>query len=317
MKIGVWEYYDVSINNGLCSRGIAPELWNHLVLINMLKGREWVMSLIVSMRLRAVVIVLVAGLGLVASASGCDRALKNDMLNSDHRTPEFVLRDQYRHPFETLKFFDVRPGSTVVEIWPGKGWYTEVLSPYVGNGDFYAAHFPTGVGVDYYDKIHALFVEKLASHAEVYGQVKMAAFDPKRNQLTVPDGSADHVLTFRNVHNWLRSESETNAFNLFYKALKPGGILGVVEHRAVEKTDWETMKISGYMTEQYVIDLAQQAGFILEAKSEINSNAKDTKNHQKGVWTLPPSLRLKEKDREKYLAIGESDRMTLKFRKPE
>lgn len=280
------------------------------------------MSLVVNMRLSVVIVLLITGLGLVASVSGCDRALKTDTLKAAHRTPEFVLRDQYRHPFETLKFFDVQPGATVVEIWPGKGWYTEVLVPYLATeaskkGVLYAAHFPTGVGVDYYDTNHALFVEKLAVHPDVYGQVKMAAFDPKRNQLTVPEGSADHVLTFRNVHNWLRSESEAKAFELFYKALKPGGILGVVEHRAPEKMDWGTMKTSGYMTEQYVIDLAQKAGFILEAKSEINSNAKDTKNHPKGVWTLPPSLRLKEQGREKYLAIGESDRMTLKFRKPE
>jgi len=280
------------------------------------------MSLVVNMKLSTIVVLLITGLGLSASVGACDRALKTDMLKAAHRTPVFVLRDQYRHPFETLKFFDVKPGATVVEIWPGKGWYTEVLVPYLATGSsekgvLYAAHFPTDVGVDYYDTNHALFVEKLAAHPDVYGQVKMAAFDPKRNQLTIPDSSADYVLTFRNVHNWLRSESEAKAFELFYKALKPGGILGVVEHRAPEKTNWETMKISGYMTEQYVIDLAQQAGFVLEAKSEINSNGKDTKNYPKGVWTLPPSLRLKEQGREKYLAIGESDRMTLKFRKSE
>ena len=286
--------------------------------INMLMSQKVTMKLrSLKVRKGAIVALLISSLGFIMPASGCDRALKTDMLQAAHRTPEFVLRDQYRHPFETVNFFDIKPGSTVVEIWPGKGWYTEVLIPYMGGGDFYAAHFPTGIGVDYYDINHALFVEKLAVHPDVYGQVKMATFDPKRNQLSVPDGSADHVLTFRNVHNWLRSEGEANAFELFYKALKPGGILGVVEHRAAENTDWETMKTSGYMTEQYVIDLAQKAGFILEASSEINSNAKDTKNHPKGVWTLPPSLRLKEQDREKYLAIGESDRMTLKFKKPE
>ena len=241
----------------------------------------------------------------------------NSAFNGEHRNPEFVLRDQYRHPLETLKFIGVEPGMTVVEVWPGKGWYTEVLAPYIGEGVLYAAHFPTGVGVSYYDDNHALFVEKLALHPEVYSRVKMAAFDPKRNQLTVPAGNADAVLTFRNVHNWLRSESEMAAFELFYQVLKPGGVLGVVEHRAPKGTDWETMKVSGYMTEKYVIDLAEKAGFVLEATSEINSNIKDTKHHPEGVWTLPPTLRLKQQDRDKYLAIGESDRMTLKFRKPE
>lgn len=249
------------------------------------------------------------------------KSTADNLLNGEHRNPKFTLRDQYRHPLETLKFFGVEPGMTVVEIWPGKGWYTEVLAPLLMTKDssagiFYAAHFPTGVGVDFYDNYQALFVKKMAMHPNVYGQVEIAAFDPKRNQLTVPESSADTVLTFRNVHNWLRSESEATAFELFYQALKPDGVLGVVEHRAPKNTDWETMKTSGYMTEEYVIDLAVKAGFVLEETSEINSNAKDTKKHPKGVWTLPPTLRLKNQDRDKYLAIGESDRMTLKFRKP-
>ncbi len=264
------------------------------------------------------VVLLIAAIGLMAPVSACYKASHQNtsILQASHRTPEFVLRDKYRHPLETLSFFGVEPGMTVVEIWPGKGWYTEILAPYVGNGSFYAAHFPTGIGVDFYDSNSALFVEKLAAYPEVYHRVNMAVFDPKRNQLTVPDGSADRVLTFRNVHNWLRSESEETAFALFFKALKPGGILGVVEHRAPDGMDWEAMKTSGYMTEQYVVALAEKAGFVFEAKSEINSNPKDTKNHPKGVWTLPPTLRLQELDRDKYLAIGESDRMTLKFRKP-
>lgn len=271
---------------------------------------------------RALVVLLASCLGGISlsvqasCANDAEGNLDTAILQAEHRTPEFVLRDQYRHPLETLEFFDVKPGMTVVEIWPGKGWYTEILAPYVGQGRLYAAHFPTGVGVDYYDKNHALFVNKLEANPAAYGKVIQATFDPKRDQLTVPEGSADRVLTFRNVHNWLRSESEAAAFELFFKALKPNGILGVVEHRAAAGTDWDAMKTSGYMTEQYVIDLAQKAGFVLEAKSEINSNSNDTKNHPKGVWTLPPSLRLGDQDRDKYLAIGESDRMTLKFRKP-
>ena len=271
----------------------------------------------INTRFMLLVLLCCIGFGIgISSTVSAQEGVPQGVLQSSHRTPEFVLRDQCRHPLETLAFFGVERGMTVVEIWPGKGWYTEILVPYVGDGVFYAAHFPRGVGVDYYDKNHMLFVKKLAVHPEVYSRVNMASFDPKRNQLTVPEGSADQVLTFRNVHNWLRSESEASAFELFYKALKPGGVLGVVEHRALEGTDWETMKTSGYMTEQYVINLAQKAGFVLEATSDLNSNPKDTKNHPKGVWTLPPTLRLKEQDRNKYLAIGESDRMTLKFRKP-
>ena len=238
------------------------------------------------------------------------------ILQAEHRTPAFAERDQYRHPAETLQFFDVQSNMTVVEISPGRGWYTEVLAPYLSAGDFYAAHFPKGTGVAFYDKYRTLFEEKLAANTAVYGGVKLAVFDPKRAELTVPEGSADRVLTFRNVHNWLRSESEATAFELFYKALKPGGKLGVVEHRAKPGTDWETMKTSGYMTEQYVVELAEAAGFVLEARSEINANSADTADHPKGVWNLPPTLRGGEEDKERYLAIGESDRMTLLFGKP-
>ena len=170
-------------------------------------------------RLNILAVLLITSFGLVAPVNSCDRWLKTDVLQADHRTPEFVKRDQYRHPLKTLKFFEVKPEMTVVEIWPGKGWYTEVLAPYITKGKLYTAHFPTDVGVDYYDTNHALFVKKLEADPNVYSQVQMAAFDPKRNQLTVPDGSADRVLTFRNVHNWLRSESEAAAFELFYKAL--------------------------------------------------------------------------------------------------
>ena len=132
----------------------------------------------------------------------------------------------------------------------------------------------------------------------------------------MPDGSADRVLTFRNVHNWLRDDSEGRAFELFFRALKPGGILGVVEHRGKPGIDREAMLTSGYMDEESVIALATKAGFRLDARSEINANLRDTKDHPSGVWTLPPSLRLGEQDREKYQAIGESDRMTLRFVKP-
>lgn len=242
--------------------------------------------------------------------------ISEDILQSPDRTPGFVQRDAYRHPAETLTFFDVQADMTVVEIWPGGGWYSEILAPHLSKGKLYAAHFAEDSGLKYFRDSRQAFKEKLKAYPEVYQSVELAEFSPKNNRLTVPDGSADRVLTFRNVHNWLRTKNEAAAFELFFKALKPGGILGVVEHRAKPGTDWDTMKESGYMTEAYVIELATQAGFALDGLNEINANAKDTTDHPKGVWTLPPTLRLKDIDREKYLAIGESDRMTLRFIKP-
>ena len=239
---------------------------------------------------------------------GADTIIGGDILQSPDRTPAFVQRDVYRHPAETLAFFGLQPNMAVVEIWPGGGWYTEILAPYLEGGKLYAAHFAKDSGVKYFANSRRAFEEKVNAYPDVYQALTMAEFSPKMNKLTVPDASTDLVLTFRNVHNWLRSINEAEAFALFYKALKPGGILGVVEHRAKPNTDWETMKTSGYMTEDYVIALAEKAGFVLDAKSEVN--------HPKGVWTLPPTLRLKDKDRAKYLAIGESDRMTLRFKKP-
>lgn len=253
--------------------------------------------------------------GLFSAAANA--VVGEDILAGKHRTEAFAERDDFRNPTRTLAFFKVEPSMSVVEIWPGAGWYTEILAPYLRAGTYYAAHFPDNTGVDYYNTNLARFKAKLAKNRDVYSAVKLALFDPKQSLLTVPDGSADRVLTFRNVHNWLGAKSEAQAFALFYKALKPGGILGVVEHRAAPGTSWDDMKSSGYMTEAYVIDLAKKAGFVLDARSDINANPKDTKDYPAGVWTLPPSLKLGEKDRAKYLAIGESDRMTLRFRKPD
>ena len=243
-------------------------------------------------------------------------SVSEEILKGPDRTQKFAARDIYRHPAETLAFFEVNPDMTVVEIWPGGGWYTEILAPHLSKGKLYAAHFAEDSGLKYFLDSRRAFAEKLKAYPDLYQIVVLSEFSPKENRLGVPDGSADRVLTFRNVHNWLRTKNEAAAFSLFFKALKPGGVLGVVEHRAKPGTEWEDMKTSGYMTEAYVIELAEQAGFILEASSDINANSQDTTIHPKGVWTLPPSLRLKDKDREKYVAIGESDRMTLRFKKP-
>lgn len=232
------------------------------------------------------------------------------------RTADNKARDNYRNPAETLEFFEVTPEQTVVEIWPGGGWYTEILAPYLKSGTFYAAHFPAESAIPYFQKNRAKFDQKLAADPASYGGVVTVEFVPGENRLQVPEGTADRVLTFRNVHNWLRNGAEQAAFELFYKALKPGGKLGVVEHRSKVAMDRETMLKSGYMTEASVIQLAEQAGFVLEVKSEVNANPKDTADHPSGVWTLPPRLRADDDKKAHYQAIGESDRMTLLFRKP-
>ncbi|MAI62048.1 MAG: methyltransferase [Micavibrio sp. TMED27] len=239
------------------------------------------------------------------------------IVNSDHRSSENKTRDAFRHPIETLKFFDIKPEHTVVEINPGGGWYTEILGPYLKeSGTLYLAIFSDESARSYAPRLNAKS-KTMTANKELYGEVHYTVMDtPTHVGPVAPDGSADRVLTFRNVHNWMADNSGEAAFTSFYKALKPGGILGVVEHRAKTDKEQAPRALSGYVREDYVIKLAEKAGFKLVEKSEINANPKDTANYKDGVWSLPPSLRAKEKDDEKYLAIGESDRMTLKFIKP-
>jgi predicted methyltransferase len=218
-------------------------------------------------------------------------------------------RDRYRHPLQTLEFFGLKPTMTVVEIWPGGGWYTEILAPYLnGNGKLYEG-VPPGPRSDPYRK-------KLAADPKLYGVVTITELGPPNHFDIAPPHSADMVLTFRNVHNWMRGGFADDVFKAMYKALRPGGILGVEEHRADPKLPQDPKASSGYVREDYVISLAEKAGFHLMTESEINANPKDTKDYPQGVWTLPPTLRMGNADRDRYLAIGESDRMTLKFVKP-
>lgn len=243
-------------------------------------------------------------------------------VNHSDRTPAFVQRDAFRHPAETLAFFELEPSMTVVEIWPGGGYYSEILAPYLAEeGTFYAAHFPEESDSNYYQRSLSKFKERLASEA-VFGNVQLTQFSPV-TQLSsdiAPPNSADRVLTFRNLHNWYMNggeEAVLNAFRQFHQALVPDGMLGVVDHRLPESADDEAMANSGYIKESWVIELAQQAGFELVERSEINANPKDTADHPNGVWNLPPTLNVEEgDDAEIYKAIGESDRFTLKFRKP-
>ena len=247
-----------------------------------------------------------------------ENTLLQHAIEGNHRSIEHKNRDQYRHPQQTLSFFEVKPDMTVVEIWPGgKGWYTEILAPYLKEkGKLYAAHFSANSDIPYFTKNLKKFEDKTKSQPEIYSNIAITVLQPPEFMEIAPAASADRVLTFRNIHNWMKHDQADSVFKAMYKALKSGGILGVVEHRAPEDTEQDPKAISGYVTEAHVISLAEKAGFKLIDKSEINANAKDTTFHPKGVWTLPPSLKLKGQDRENYLAIGESNRMTLKFTKP-
>ena len=228
------------------------------------------------------------------------------------RTPANTARDAYRNPAQTLAFFGVKPGDTVVELWPGGGWYTEILAPLAkaGGGTLYAAA-PWERGLN-------RIKEWQTANPDLYGAIQLAEFPNGGAGPKVPDGSADVVLTFRNVHNWRfgGTDNTANAFKQIYAMLKPGGVLGVVDHRLNESDDAAKEEKSGYLRESSVIAFAEAAGFKLAEKSEITANPRDTKDYEKGVWTLPPTLREGDTDRAKYVAIGESDRMTLKFVKP-
>lgn len=259
---------------------------------------------------------LAVAFGLVACQQPKEGTDWQSILKGSHRAPENVARDQYRHPRETLSFFGVERCSVVVEIWPGGGWYTEILAPLVKScGKLYAAHFSPESEVSYLRDSLARYKSKLASAPAVYRKVQLTVLAPPAQTELAPAGSADFVLTFRNVHNWLKSGTAEQVFAAANTALKPGGILGVVEHRADPGVPLSTMISSGYVTVDKTIELAKAAGFELVARSEVNANPKDFHYHPRGVWTLPPSLRMGEEDREKYLEIGESDRFTLKFRK--
>jgi predicted methyltransferase len=238
-----------------------------------------------------------------------------NVLKGTWRAPENVARDGYRHPQQSLQFFGLGPHQTVIEITPGNGWYSELLAPLLKDHGQYVAAVQAPTVSEYARKNEEKLKAKLAATPEQYAKAKVLEFDPKAPVLGQP-GSADTVLTFRNVHNWVLADTAALMFEAFFKVLKPGGVLGVVDHRAKDGASLEDIKHSGYLTTDYVVKLATDAGFKLEEQSEINANPKDTKDYPEGVWTLPPALTLGDKDRAKYVAIGESDRMTLRFVKP-
>jgi predicted methyltransferase len=239
------------------------------------------------------------------------------VLAGAHRSAENRARDADRHPLDTLLFFGIKPGMTVVEVWPGAdGWYTEILAPLLAeHGKLYAAQLPAAPGNAFVTANLKAFADKLAARPEVYGKVEVTALGPGSDSVA-PPGTADMVVTFRNVHSWMSLDFAPQAFAAMFRALKPGGILGVVEHRGDPAKPQDPRAISGYVNEEYAVKLIEAAGFELVSRSAINANPRDTKDYEQGVWTLPPSYRLGNRDRAKYQAIGESDRFTLKFRKP-
>lgn len=239
------------------------------------------------------------------------------IIAGEHRADKNKQRDKFRHPLETLTFFGLRDNMTVVEIYPGGGWYTEILAPFLKDkGQYYAAGYDADSHISFFAQNVKQFQDKLTANPALYGKVKVTELSPPDKLEIAPAGSADMVLTFRNVHNWMSAGNADDVFNAMYRALKPGGILGLVEHRGDAKTPQDPKAKSGYVNEDYVVKLAQDAGFKLLEKSQVNANPKDTKDYPKGVWTLPPTLAEADVDKEKYLTIGESDRMTLKFVKP-
>jgi predicted methyltransferase len=237
------------------------------------------------------------------------------ILAGDQRSAENRARDRYRHPKETLLFFGIRPQMKVLEVWPEPGWYTEVIAPLVrDSGVYYAAVTPNPASKHVTQRLEA-FRAKLALRPDLYGPVQVVNF-PLDGTDAVPPGSIDMVVTFRNIHNWMAEAQAAQAFATMYRALKPGGVLGVVEHRGNPAVPQDSQAKSGYVNEDYAIRLIESQGFRLVAKSQVNANPKDTKDYEQGVWTLPPSYRLGAKDHDKYAAIGESDRFTLRFVKP-
>ncbi len=242
-----------------------------------------------------------------------------NVLAGEWRSDANRARDEYRHPLQTLEFFGVQPQQTVVEITPGAGWYAEILAPWLREGGNYVAAvvdpaaLPAGGGRDYQQRSRDGLEKKFAEAPAQFDRASIVAYDPVAPVLGAP-GSADVVLTFRNVHNWRASGQAEDMFRAFFDVLKPGGTLGVVEHRA--KADVPADDKSGYVGQAQVIAMAEAAGFTLQDSSEINANPRDTKDHPNGVWTLPPSNNHDAADDAKYKAIGESDRMTLRFVKP-
>lgn len=280
------------------------------------------------MRKSALLLLSLAVSGWASAAElPVDARIESAMYGS-HRSEANIDRNPYRHPVGTLTFFGLEDGMTVMEIWPGGGWYTEILAPVIrGNGQYLVATWDAEIPDQpaYRYRLNKSLEEKFAADPEIYDQVVMVPFSPPQSASLGEADSIDLLLTFRNTHGWIGGGLAEAVFAEFARVLKPGGVLGVVQHRAADGVDPAQSAESGYVSEQAVIDLARAAGLYLEARSEVNANPADSRDHEGGVWTLPPGLALcrdieSETEREAceapYIEIGESDRMTLRFRKP-
>jgi predicted methyltransferase len=259
--------------------------------------------------------VLALGIGVLAAApaQAPDPGLIA-AVSDPARTAAFAARDKARHPAEELAFFGISPKMTVVELWPGGGYWTEILGPYLAKGGTYYASL-NAPGDQEEDVGVQRWRARVAAQKERLGTIHETMLGVGRFDIA-PPGSADLVVTFRNFHNWMNDGTAEQALAAVFKALKPGGILGIEEHRGRTDKPQDPKAKDGYVREDYTIALAKKAGFVLAGSSEINANPKDTKDWVDGVWTLPPTLSQKDKDREKYLAVGEADNFVLKFQKP-
>jgi predicted methyltransferase len=256
----------------------------------------------------------ILALGACAAAAAAPDPALNAAVADPGRSANFVARDPVRHPVEELTFFGIKPGMTVVELWPGGGYWTEILGPYLANsGTYYAALEATDNSEGNQSVSH--WRSRIAAEKDHVGTIHETTLAAGHYDIA-PPGSADLVLTFRNLHNWMDGGYADKALAAVFTALKPGGILGIEEHRGRTDKPQDPKAADGYVREDYTIALAKKAGFVLVAKSEINANPKDTKDWPNGVWTLPPTLSQGDKERAKYLAVGEADNFVLKFRKP-
>ena len=270
------------------------------------------------MRQLALLLMMLVPSALADGHNGVHANLNWDIaLTGDHRSDANKARDASRHPMETLSFFGLKPDMTVLEVSPGGGWYTEILAPLLSEEGTLIAGHGSPNGSAYSRRSLGLYLQKLGANNDIYSGVDVRVMQPPTVPIDIAEGSVDLALVFRNVHSWLRAGNADAALADIFRSLKPGGTLGIVQHRGKEGISLDEMKRKAYVPESKVIAMAEAAGFVLESTSEINANANDTKNYPKGVWTLPPSFTEGDKDRAKYAAIGESDRMTLRFTKPQ
>jgi predicted methyltransferase len=254
---------------------------------------------------------LPVGPALAAGSSAAAAAA--ELLQAAHRSPANVARDGYRHPLEVISFFGIRDDSTVVEILPGSGgYYLEILAPYLKDKGLYIAANRDEAAAPSYLADHRKLLARLEAEPALYGKVLVTPFNADRHEIA-PPASADVVMSFRNIHNWIAQDELAGALRAFHRALKPGGVLGIVGHRGRTDLPQDAQTRNGYVREDVAIALIEQAGFRFDGRSEANANPADTKDHPAGVWTLPPTYRLKDQDRERYREIGESDRFTLRF----